>query len=140
MTPMLRLEVITPDETVVATEAESVRVRLPDGWWGVLPGHAPFIARVVAGMLDYRRADETRYVALSQGTVEVQKRPGELDRVLVLTAAAEEGADSAAARQLLEQRAAELARLAQEAQLEFTQARAALEHALREAATAEERL
>lgn len=133
MTPTLRLEVVTPDRTVVATEAESLRVQLPDGWWGILPGHAPFLAHVISGMLHYQRAGKTRYVALYQGTVEVQKRPGEQDRVLVLTAAAEEGGDRAVVQQALERQAADLARLAREANLEFTQTRAALQHALREA-------
>ncbi|MGC9399792.1 MAG: FoF1 ATP synthase subunit delta/epsilon [Anaerolineae bacterium] len=139
MTPRLRLEVITPDRIVVTTEAESLRVQLSDGWWGILPGHAPFLARVVFGLLHYQRAGETRYVALYQGTVEVQKRPGEQDRVLVLTAAAEEGGDRATVHQALERQAADRARLAREANLEATQARAALEHALREAAATQNR-
>ena len=137
MTPTMWLEVLTPDRTVVTTEVESLRVQLSDGWWGILPGHAPFIAHILASMLHYQRAGETRYVALYQGSVEVQKRPGKPDHVLVLTAAAEEGAELSVVQQALERQASDLARLAQEAKLEFTQARAALEHALREAATAE---
>ncbi|MBN1876091.1 MAG: F0F1 ATP synthase subunit epsilon [Anaerolineae bacterium] len=137
MTTTMRLEVITPDRTVVTTEAESLRIQLSDGWWGILPGHAPFIAHILAGMLRYQRAGQTYYVALYQGTVEVQKRPGRPDRVLVLTAAAEEGTEASAVQQALERQASDLVRLAQETKLEFTQARAALEHALREAATAE---
>lgn len=130
--PTMQLAVITPDRVVLETDAESLQVRLHDGWWGILPGHAPFIAHVLSGILRYTRQDVTRYVALYQGTIEVQKRPGDPDRVLVLTAAAEEGDDVHAVQVNLEQQAVELARMAQEAKLELTQARAALERAMQD--------
>jgi len=130
----IRLEVLTPDEMILETNAESIRVQLSDGWWGILPGHAPFLAHVVAGIMLYRRDGNTRYIALYQGTIEVQRRTGGLDRVLVLTAAAEEGEDLAELEQALEQQRARMKRIAQEAHIEFTRARMALERALRETA------
>ncbi len=134
MTKTMQLEIVTPDEIVLNTDVEAIRVQLSDGWWGILPRHAPFLAHIVAGIMLYRRQGDTRYVALYQGTIEVQRRSGALqpDRVLVLTAAAEEGKDLAVLEHALEQQRARLNQIAQEAHIEFTRARMALERALRE--------
>jgi len=137
MAQAMQLDVITPDEVVLTTDAEAIRVQLADGWWGILPGHAPFLAHIVAGIMLYRRQGKTRYVILYQGTVEVQRRVGRPNRVLVLTAA-EEGEDLAALEQALEQQRARMKKITQEAHIEFTRAQMALEHALRE--TAEQNL
>lgn len=134
MTETMQLEILTPDEIVLSTDVEAVRVQLFDGWWGILPRHAPFMAHIVAGVMLYRRQEETRYVALYQGTIEVQHRFGEPDLVLVLTAAAEEGENLAALEHALERQQVRLNQIAQEAHIEFTRARMALERALRETA------
>jgi len=134
MTKTMRLEIITPDEIILNTDVEAIRVQLSDGWWGILPRHAPFLAHVVAGIMLYRRQGDTRYVALYQGTIEVRQRPAKPNRVLVLTAAAEEGEDMATLEHALERQRARLNQIAQEAHIEFTQARMALERALRETA------
>jgi len=133
MAKTMRLEVLTPDEVVLNADVEAIRVQLADGWWGLLSGHAPFLAHVVAGIMLYRQQGNTRYVALYQGTLEVQRRPAGPDRVLVLTAAAEEGEDLATLAQALEDQRARLAKITQEAHIEFTRARMALERALHEA-------
>ena len=130
----MQLEIITPDEIILNTEVEAIRVQLSDGWWGILPGHAPFLAHIVAGIMLYRRQAITRYVALYQGTIEMQRRPAEPGRVLVLTAAAEEGEDQAMLEHALERQRAHLDQMAREAHIEFTRARVALERALRETA------
>jgi F-type H+-transporting ATPase subunit epsilon len=121
---------------VLDTDVEAIRVLLPDGWWGILPGHAPFLARVVASIMHYRSGHNTRYVVLYQGTVEVQRRSEapELDRVLVLTAAAEDGEDPAVLEDALERQHARWQQITREAHIEFTRARVALERALRETA------
>ncbi len=130
----MQLNVITPDEIVLSTDVEAIRVQLSDGWWGILPRHAPFLAHVVAGIMLYRRQGDTHYVALYQGTIQVQHRFPKPDHVLVLTAAAEEGEDLAALEHALERQRARLSQIAQEAHIEFTRARMALERALRETA------
>ncbi len=132
----MQLEIITPDEIILSTDVEAIRVQLSDGWWGILPRHAPFLAHVVAGVLLYRQQGDTHYVALYQGTIEVQRCPGALqpDRVLVLTAAAEKGEDLTVLEHALERQRARLSQIAQEAHIEFTRARMALERALRETA------
>jgi F-type H+-transporting ATPase subunit epsilon len=134
MAKTMQLEVLTPDEIVLNTGVEAIRVQLSDGWWGILPGHAPFLAHIVAGIMLYRQQEDTRYVALYQGTIEVQRRSAKPNRVLVLTAAAEEGADLAALEHALERQRARLDQIVREARIEFTRARMALERALRETA------
>jgi F-type H+-transporting ATPase subunit epsilon len=134
MAKTMQLEVLTPDEIILNTDVEAIRVQLADGWWGILPRHAPFLAYIIAGIMLYRQQGETRYVALYQGTIEVQRRSAESDRVLVLTAAAEAGEDLAMMEQALERQRARLKKVAQEAHIEFTRARMALERALRETA------
>ena len=130
----MQLEILTPDEIILNTDVDAIRVQLSDGWWGILPGHAPFMAHIVAGIMLYRRQEETRYIALYQGTIEVQPQPGRPGRVLVLTAAAEEGKDRSTLEHALERQRAELNENAREAHIEFTRARVALERALRETA------
>jgi F-type H+-transporting ATPase subunit epsilon len=134
MAMTMHLEILTPDEIILNTAVEAIRVQLSDGWWGILPGHAPFLAHIIAGIMLYRRQEETRYVALYQGTIEVQHRPGQPDRVLVLTAAVEESEDLEVLEDALEQKRARMNQIAREAHIEFTQARMALERALRETA------
>lgn len=134
MTKTMQLEILTPDEIILNTDVEAIRVQLSDGWWGILPGHAPFLAHIVAGIMLYRRQEDTRYVALYQGTIEVQRRSAESSRVLLLTAAAEEGADLAGLEHALKRQSDRLDQIVQEAHIEFTRARMALERALRETA------
>ena len=134
MAKTMQLEVLTPDEIILNTNVEAIRVQLADGWWGILPRHAPFLAYIVAGIMLYRQQGETRYVALYQGTIEMQRRSAESDRVLVLTAAAEASEDLAMMEQALDRQRARLKKVAQEAHIEFTRARMALERALRETA------
>lgn len=129
----IQLQVLTPDQVVLNTNVEAIRVQLADGWWGILPGHAPFLAHVLAGIMLYRRQGQARYVALYHGTLEVQWRPAHPERVLVLTAAAEEGENLATLAQALEDQRAQLVKASQEAYIEFTRARMALERALHEA-------
>jgi F-type H+-transporting ATPase subunit epsilon len=130
MKPSLRLDVITPDKKVLETTTESMRVLLPDGWWGILPGHAPMISYLHSGVVHYTKADQNRYIALYQGTIEVRHMPGEPTQVLILTSAAEEGSDLENVQFLLEQQAARLEELAKEADIEFKQIRLALEKSL----------
>jgi len=127
---MTRLEIRTPDEVVLREDVTSIRVQLADGWWGILPRHAPFIAELPVGLLIYRKNGEQRYVALAGGTVEVQR-----ERVLILTAAAEKADELAVLERAMEEKRAEEERAAFHAHIEFERARATLMRALMEEAS-----
>ena len=130
MSPMLQLEVLTPDKSVLDTTANTMRVLLPDGWWGILPGHAPMMSYIESGTVFYEKDGVTRYVSIYQGTIEVQKEPNIQTRVRILTAAAEEGDDLATVEAALKAQAEKLELQAKEAEIEFQQLRLSLERAL----------
>lgn len=133
MTPTLDLQVLTPDKVVLETTTTAVRVLLPDGWWGILAGHAPMISYVDEGILHFTINGNKRYLAMYHGTVEVQKRTGHPTRVLILTSAAEEGEDLDEVQKALDEQAAKLAELAKQANIEFNQLRLSLEKSLQNA-------
>jgi len=133
MTATMALRVLTPDKFVLDTSINAMRVLLPDGWWGIMPGHAPMISYIGDGIVHYNRGDSKRFIALYQGTIEVKPDPKERTKVLILTSAAEEGDDLEKVQSNLKEQAARLAKLAKEANLEFNQIRLSLEKALQEA-------
>jgi F-type H+-transporting ATPase subunit epsilon len=118
---------MTPDRLVLSEEVSSIRIQLADGWWGILPHHAPFIAELPVGLVTYRENGERHYVALAGGTAEVQR-----EKVLILTAAAERADEIAVLGEAMEERRAEEEKVAFQARIEFERARAALLRALRE--------
>ncbi len=133
MTATMALQVLTPDKFVLDTSINAMRVLLPDGWWGIMPGHAPMISYIEAGIVHYTRDESKRFIALYQGTIEVKPDPVNRTKVLILTSAAEEGDNLEKVQSNLNEQAAKLAKLAKESDLEFNQIRLSLEKALQEA-------
>jgi F-type H+-transporting ATPase subunit epsilon len=84
----LQLLVVTPERKVVETQAEEVQLPGADGYLGILPGHAPLITLLKAGVLSYRRAGRSEAFAVSSGFAEVLE-----DRVSVLADSAEPGSE-----------------------------------------------
>jgi F-type H+-transporting ATPase subunit epsilon len=125
--PTIRLLIITPDDVVMDEKVTSVRFQEPDGWRGILPRHTPYLTQLVNGILIYRlsKEEDARYVALYGGTLEVRR-----DMILVLTVAAELGADMQELARRLSERQAEADALALEALIEYTKVRTALVRAL----------
>ena len=125
--PTTRLVVLTPDRVALDQQVVSIRIQQPDGWQGILAHHAPYLTRLVEGVLMYRTPDDhqPRYLVLHGGTLQVHP-----DEVVVLTTAAEPGRTLEELRQRLAEHQAEADALAFEAYIEFTKARAALVRAL----------
>ncbi len=80
MTGQLRLSVKTPRGMLYDDGVDAVTVPIADGWIGVLPGHAPFVARLMRGQMAFRADGRERTVATIGGTLLVQN-----DVVTVLT-------------------------------------------------------
>ncbi len=99
MADRLRLELATPTRLVVSETADEVVVPGADGYFGVLPGHAPLLALVGVGEVTYRAGRDERYLAVSGGFAEVGP-----DRVTILADTAErpEETDPARARAAVE--------------------------------------
>ncbi|TDA69743.1 MAG: F0F1 ATP synthase subunit epsilon [Clostridia bacterium] len=80
----LELKIVTPERVLMQTEAEAVVVPAELGYLGVLPGHAPLLAALKAGVIRYRREGQMRSLAVSGGFMEVAS-----NRVVVLADTAE---------------------------------------------------
>ena len=84
MADRLTLELATPTRMVVAEVVDEVVIPGSQGYFGVLPGHAPLLATLGIGELTYRNGREERHVAVAGGFAEVRN-----DKVIVLADAAE---------------------------------------------------
>ena len=89
----LSLEVVTPDRAIVKEQVDEVVLPGSEGSFGVLPGHAPLLATLQVGEMWYRTGQETHYLAIAFGFVEVLP-----DRVTVLAQVAEKAEDIDLAR------------------------------------------
>ena len=105
----MRLEFVIPERALVQEEVDEVELPGLEGYFGVLPGHAPLLATLKTGTIWYRRGTERKYLFIAQGFAEVGP-----DRVAVLARIAERAEDIDAARAEASKRKAEeqLARLA----------------------------
>jgi len=84
----LALEIVTPEGLLLREDVDEVVCPGQDGYFGVLPGHTPFMATLGAGELSYRVGSQWRYLTSFWGWCEV--RP---DRVNVLAEIGERGED-----------------------------------------------
>ncbi len=84
----LTLEVVTPEKVVISEEVDEVVLPGTEGEFGVLPGHIPFLTALKIGSMYYKKGEETEYLALSWGYVEVAS-----DRVMVLAETAEKATE-----------------------------------------------
>lgn len=95
MSEQLRLELVTPQRTVLSAVVDEVRVPGVLGELGVLPGHTPLLTSLGTGPLTYFQRGRQQQVVVQGGFVEVLP-----DRVTVLARIAEspEEVDVALAR------------------------------------------
>jgi F-type H+-transporting ATPase subunit epsilon len=84
MADTLALEVVTPERLLVREDVTVVQVLAANGYLGVLPGHAPLLAELGIGFLNYETGGKRRYLAVHGGYLEILA-----DRVRVLATAAE---------------------------------------------------
>jgi len=67
----IELEIVTPERKLLAVHASEVIVPGIEGYFGVLPGHAPFLTRLGVGEISYKDPAGTHYLAAADGIVEV---------------------------------------------------------------------
>jgi len=124
----LTLELATPSRLVATAEADEVVIPGSQGYFGVLPGHAPLLATLGTGELMYRVGRDEFHVAVSCGFAEVRN-----DKVIVLADVAETPADidRARAERARERAEGRLAgRGASPEEIDYARAMAALARAL----------
>jgi F-type H+-transporting ATPase subunit epsilon len=85
MAENIRLEVVTPEQSVVSEAAQIVMAPGSLGEFGVLTGHTPFLTTLKTGALKYKdESGQERFVFVSSGFAEALP-----DRVTVLAESAE---------------------------------------------------
>ncbi len=117
----ITLEIVTPDHALVREEVDEIEAPGAEGYFGVLPGHTPFLSTLAVGQLWYRKGREKTYLSIAFGFAEVLP-----DRVTILAQIAETA-------EAIDVRRAELARRRAEERLakptmdmDFERARIAL--------------
>ena len=98
------LELATPTRQLVSEEVDEVVAPGSEGYFGVLPGHAAFLATLASGEVVYRRGRDEVHLAVHGGFAEVTP-----ERVIILAETAErpdeiDRARAERARQRAEQR------------------------------------
>lgn len=84
MAQKLTLELVTPVKQVLSETVDEITAPGTMGQFGVLPGHTPMLTTLEVGELCYRKGDQTYYVAVNWGYVEIED-----DRVIILVETAE---------------------------------------------------
>ncbi len=124
---VMEIEVISPDREVYKGRIRSIVFPGADGYFGVLPGHAPMISLVEPGVARIREeGGGERFMALSRGFMEVRRN--KLVFVVVAGEMAEE-IDEARAKAALQRARERLARRSDPA-IDIPRARFALHRAL----------
>jgi F-type H+-transporting ATPase subunit epsilon len=98
------LEIVTPERKILSVHASEVVVPGVLGYFGVLPGHAPFLTSLGIGEISYKDETGTHFLAAADGFVEVLP-----NRVTILARLCE------TAREIDVERAREAKRRAEEA-------------------------
>jgi F-type H+-transporting ATPase subunit epsilon len=121
----LTLEITTPMRMVVSEDVDEVVAPGIEGYFGVLPGHAPFLTTLGIGMLTYRIGREEHHLAVAGGFAEVRN-----DKVIVLADTAERPPEIDRARAERAKERAERLLSGRQDDIDFARAQAALARAL----------
>ena len=98
----IRLEFVTPERAIAHEDVDEVELPGEEGFFAVLPGHAPLLAALKTGPIWYRTGGEKRFAFISGGFAEVTG-----ERVSVLATVAEKAEDIDIARAEASKRRAE---------------------------------
>ena len=133
----IKLEIITPEKTVVSEEAQIVMAPGSLGEFGVLIGHTPFFTTLKVGIIKYKdiKGDES-FVFINGGFAEALP-----DRVTVLAESAERrrDIDVERAKSALKRAQERLEKAGAREDIDFMRVRAALERAMQRIKLAETR-
>src|SRR5258706_7494619 len=61
----LQLQIVSADKSLVNETVDEIEIPGADGYFGVLPGHAPLLALLGAGELWYRQGQERHHPSLA---------------------------------------------------------------------------
>lgn len=69
----LQLRLVTPERKVLDVACDEVEIPGEEGYFGVLPGHTPFVALVKIGEASYRAGKGENRVVIGAGFAEVSR-------------------------------------------------------------------
>jgi F-type H+-transporting ATPase subunit epsilon len=106
---MIRLEIITPEQSVFEGDVDSVTLPTADGEITVLPHHIPLVTTIVPGPVIVHMGKEEKIFAVSRGVIEIDQSSVRVlsdiaDRADGLEEAAVEKAEQAAQKLMTEKR------------------------------------
>ncbi len=84
----LTLEIVTPEGLLLREEVDEIVAPGEEGYFGIRPGHTPFLSTLGVGALSYRKGDQWHYLSSFWGFCEVLP-----DHVSVLAEIGERGED-----------------------------------------------
>ncbi len=128
MAENIKLEVVTPEKSVVSEEAQIVMSPGSLGEFGVLVGHTPFLTTLKIGTIRYKDAGGTeKYVFVNSGFAEALP-----DKVTVLAESAErrKDIDVGRAKAAMERAEKRLAEDRSKEDIDFNRAKIALARAV----------
>src|SRR5438132_10110911 len=117
----IQLQIVSADRSLVNETVDEVEIPGAEGYFGVLPGHAPLLALLGTGELWYRQGQEKHYLSLAFGFAEVGP-----DRVTILAQIAEKPDEIDIARAEAAKRRAEERLSKPTEEMDFERARIAL--------------
>jgi F-type H+-transporting ATPase subunit epsilon len=123
MTTKVILEIVTPYGQILSEEVDEVSAAGSEGDFGVLAGHVPFLTTLKIGILSYKKGNETVYVFVNSGYVEVTA-----EKVIVMADSAEKATDIDVERAKSSMKRAE-ERLKKVEEIDFARATASIERA-----------
>lgn len=135
MAENIKLEVVTPEKSVVSEEAQIVMSPGSLGEFGVLIGHTPFLTTLKIGTIRYKDAGGTeKYVFVNSGFAEALP-----DKVTVLAESAErrKDIDVERAKAAMERAEKRLAEDRSKEDIDFNRAKIALARAIERVKLAE---
>jgi F-type H+-transporting ATPase subunit epsilon len=101
----MKLEIVTPESSLVSEDVEMVTIPAIEGEMGVLPHHLPVLTQLLPGELTVRKNGVDSYIAVGGGVVQIT---GTFVAIVTDMAVAAESIDEAKAE---EARARAMARL-----------------------------
>ncbi|EMM98743.1 ATP synthase F1 subunit epsilon [Leptospira noguchii] len=68
----LKVSVISPEKILYKGEVDSLIVPGSEGFFGILPDHAPLVATLGIGVLEIRKSDKLKVLSVEGGFIEVK--------------------------------------------------------------------
>src|SRR5438270_13260766 len=121
----IELTIVTPERSVVREHVDELQIPGREGYFGILPGHAPLFSELKIGEVSYRKGSQWTFLAVAWGFVEVL--PNKV-RILAETAERAQEIDVERARRAKERAENLLTRSGDD--IDYERARISLERAV----------